>query len=94
MESQHFCGKGKKEFLDYLFELFHPTFFCFSALLSVLAQAGMFVPATYAELGIVDQILSRMGSSDNLTGDQSSFMVRRVQGENRKEVGLFCFRPY
>lgn len=51
------------------------TFLRQCALISILGQAGFYVPATEARIGIVDRILSRMGTSDNLTGDQSSFMV-------------------
>jgi hypothetical protein len=35
------------------------TFLRQNALISIMAQAGLFVPATYAELGVVDQIFSR-----------------------------------
>jgi DNA mismatch repair protein MutS len=51
------------------------TFLRQCALISILGQAGFYVPATDARIGVVDRILSRMGTSDNLTGDQSSFMV-------------------
>lgn len=37
------------------------TFLRQNALISIMAQAGLFVPAEYAELGIVDQIFSRVG---------------------------------
>ncbi|CAG8644261.1 11067_t:CDS:10, partial [Dentiscutata heterogama] len=40
---------------------------------------GSFVPADYAEIGIVDQILSRVGASDNLYQDQSTFMVEMIE---------------
>ncbi len=45
------------------------------ALIVVLAQMGSFVPATSARIGIVDQIFSRIGASDNLARGQSTFMV-------------------
>lgn len=51
------------------------TFLRQNALISVLAQAGSFVPAEHAELGIVDQVFSRVGSADDLFRDQSTFMV-------------------
>ena len=37
------------------------TFLRQNALISIMAQAGLFVPAEYAELGVVDQIFSRVG---------------------------------
>lgn len=55
------------------------TFLRQTALLSILAQTGSFVPAEYAEIGLVDQIFSRMGSADNLAQDQSTFMVEMLE---------------
>ncbi|MBQ2891093.1 MAG: DNA mismatch repair protein MutS [Clostridia bacterium] len=46
-----------------------------TALLSVMAQMGSFVPASEAELGIVDSIFTRVGASDDLSAGQSTFMV-------------------
>ena len=46
-----------------------------TALLSVLAQAGSFVPARSAKLSIVDRIFARVGASDNIARGQSTFMV-------------------
>jgi DNA mismatch repair protein MutS len=46
-----------------------------TALLAILAQAGSFVPARAAKLGIVDRIFARVGASDNITRGQSTFMV-------------------
>ena len=46
-----------------------------TALLSVMAQMGSFVPASEAELGIVDNIFTRVGASDDLSAGQSTFMV-------------------
>jgi DNA mismatch repair protein MutS len=45
------------------------------ALLAVLAQAGSFVPAKRAKLGIVDRIFARVGASDNIARGASTFMV-------------------
>ena len=45
------------------------------ALLCLLAQAGSFVPAREAKLGLVDRIFTRVGASDNLARGQSTFMV-------------------
>ncbi|CAG8474330.1 14117_t:CDS:10 [Cetraspora pellucida] len=50
-----------------------------NAIISILAQIGSFVPADHAEIGIVDQILSRVGASDNLYQDQSTFMVEMIE---------------
>ena len=55
------------------------TFLRQNALISILAQVGSFVPAKYAEIGIVDQIFSRIGSADNLYQDQSTFMVEMLE---------------
>ncbi|KAI9758665.1 MAG: Type I HSP40 co-chaperone [Chaenotheca gracillima] len=55
------------------------TFLRQNALISILAQVGSFVPAEYAELGIVDAIFSRIGSSDNLYEGQSTFMVEMLE---------------
>ena len=45
------------------------------ALISIMAQIGCFVPATYAKLGIVDKVFTRVGASDDLSMGQSTFMV-------------------
>ncbi|GAB7364173.1 hypothetical protein MBLNU230_g4724t1 [Neophaeotheca triangularis] len=50
-----------------------------NALITILAQTGCFVPADYAELGLVDKIFSRVGSADNLFHDQSTFMVEMLE---------------
>ncbi len=46
-----------------------------TALISLLAQMGCFVPATAATLGIVDKIFVRVGASDNISQGESTFMV-------------------
>lgn len=58
------------------------TFLRQNALITILAQVGSYVPAEYAELGIVDQIFSRVGSADNLYRDQSTFMVEMLETAN------------
>ena len=55
------------------------TFLRQNALISILAQVGSFVPAKHAEIGIVDQIFSRIGSADNLYQDQSTFMIEMLE---------------
>jgi len=45
------------------------------ALIALLAQIGSFVPATRAEIGVVDRIFTRVGASDRLTRGESTFMV-------------------
>jgi DNA mismatch repair protein MutS len=46
-----------------------------AALLCVMAQAGSFVPAREAKVGLVDRIFARVGASDNIARGQSTFMV-------------------
>ena len=55
------------------------TFLRQNALITILAQIGCYVPASYAEIGIVDAIFSRVGSADNLYRDQSTFMVEMLE---------------
>ncbi|KAI0913732.1 muts domain V [Ustulina deusta] len=50
-----------------------------NALITILAQAGCYVPASHATLGIVDAVFSRVGSADNLYRDQSTFMVEMLE---------------
>jgi DNA mismatch repair protein MutS len=45
------------------------------ALLTLMAQAGSFVPAREAHIGVVDRIFTRVGASDNIARGQSTFMV-------------------
>lgn len=55
------------------------TFLRQNALIAVLAQAGSYVPAASAKLGIVDKLFSRVGASDNLARGRSTFMVEMVE---------------
>lgn len=55
------------------------TFLRQAALIAVLAQAGSFVPANRAKVGLVDRLFSRVGASDNLARGRSTFMVEMVE---------------
>ncbi|NML41674.1 DNA mismatch repair protein MutS [Chitinophaga sp. G-6-1-13] len=46
-----------------------------TALITLMAHMGSFVPATSAEIGLTDKIFTRVGASDNLSGGESTFMV-------------------
>ena len=50
-----------------------------AAQIVILAQIGSFVPASYAEIGIVDKVFTRVGASDNLAKGLSTFMVEMVE---------------
>ena len=49
------------------------------ALITLMAQCGSFVPATFARLGVVDKIFTRIGASDDLSMGQSTFMVEMME---------------
>ena len=55
------------------------TFLRQNAIISIMAQCGMFVPAEYAEIGICDAIYTRIGASDDLARDRSTFMVEMCE---------------
>jgi len=46
-----------------------------TALITLLAQMGSFVPAASARIGLVDKVFTRVGASDNISGGESTFMV-------------------
>jgi len=50
-----------------------------TALIAVMAQAGLFVPAEAAEIGVVDRLFSRVGAADDLARGRSTFMVEMVE---------------
>src|SRR3546814_14442574 len=53
-----------------------------TALIVLLAQIGSFVPAAACELSLVDRIFTRIGSSDDLAGGRSTFMVEMSETAN------------
>ena len=55
------------------------TFLRQCALIALMAQAGCFVPAERARIGLVDRLFSRVGASDNLARGRSTFMVEMVE---------------
>ena len=55
------------------------TFLRQNALIAVLAQIGSYVPAASAHIGLVSQIFSRVGASDDLARGRSTFMVEMVE---------------
>ncbi len=55
------------------------TFLRQNALIAILAQAGCYVPAENAKIGIVDKVFSRVGASDDLARGHSTFMVEMVE---------------
>jgi len=52
------------------------------ALIVIMAQIGAYVPALEASIGIVDRVFTRMGSSDDLAGGRSTFMVEMTETAN------------
>ena len=52
------------------------------ALIVLMAQMGSFVPASFAEIGLVDAIFTRVGASDDLASGQSTFMVEMNEVAN------------
>jgi len=55
------------------------TFLRQNALIAILAQAGMYIPAAPSTIGIVDRVFSRVGASDDLASGRSTFMVEMVE---------------
>ena len=52
------------------------------ALITLMAQIGSFVPASYAKIGVVDKIFTRVGASDDIAQGQSTFMLEMVEVSN------------
>ncbi|MDO4159001.1 MAG: DNA mismatch repair protein MutS [Prevotellaceae bacterium] len=53
-----------------------------TALITLLAQTGSFVPAESAKIGLVDKIFTRVGASDNISLGESTFMVEMTEASN------------
>lgn len=53
-----------------------------TALIVLMAQIGSFVPASKADIGLVDRIFTRVGASDDLASGQSTFMVEMTEVAN------------
>lgn len=55
------------------------TFLRQNALITILAQMGSFVPASFAHIGLVDRLFSRVGAADDLARGRSTFMVEMIE---------------
>lgn len=53
-----------------------------NALIAIMAQIGSFVPASFAQVGIVDKFFTRVGASDRLARGQSTFLVEMIEVAN------------
>lgn len=53
-----------------------------TGIIHILAQAGAFVPASHAHIGIVDQIFTRIGAGDNVSRGESTFMVEMKEASH------------
>jgi len=58
------------------------TYMRAAALICIMAQAGSFVPARHASIGIVDRIFTRVGAFDDLASGQSTFFVEMLELSN------------
>ena len=50
-----------------------------TALISILAQSGSFVPAEKAKIGIIDRVFTRVGAHDDLRRGRSTFMMEMIE---------------
>ena len=55
------------------------TFLRQNALIVLMAQMGSYVPASYAKIGVIDRLFSRVGAADDLARGRSTFMVEMVE---------------
>ncbi|MSO98541.1 MAG: DNA mismatch repair protein MutS [Rhodospirillaceae bacterium] len=55
------------------------TFLRQNALITIMAQAGCYVPATSAHIGVVDKLFSRVGAADDLARGRSTFMIEMIE---------------
>ena len=53
-----------------------------TAIICLMAQVGSFVPAKYAEIGVLDKIFTRVGATDNISAGESTFMVEMNEAAN------------
>lgn len=58
------------------------TFLRQNGLIVLMAQIGCYVPAKYANIGIVDHLFTRVGASDNISSGESTFMVEMTEAAN------------
>ena len=58
------------------------TWLRMTALISIMAQAGLYVPAESAEIGLIDRIFTRIGARDDLVHGSSTFMVEMLETAN------------
>ena len=58
------------------------TFMRQTALIVLMARMGSFVPASFARIGPVDRIFTRIGASDDLAGGRSTFMLEMTEAAN------------
>lgn len=55
------------------------TFLRQNAIIAIMAQLGSYVPCSYAKIGVIDKVFSRVGASDDLSRGRSTFMVEMVE---------------
>ena len=58
------------------------TFLRQNALIVIMTQMGSFVPVEESTIGVVDKVFSRVGASDNLANDLSTFMIEMIETAN------------